>query len=79
MTRTIAAVPAVLALSLACSNQRPIGPSRSPFDPTPPVGNPPVFQERVFVGAGDIGWCGLPGAAATARLIDNIQIGRAHV
>ena len=27
---------------------------------------------RVFVGAGDIGWCGLPGAAATARLMDTI-------
>jgi 3',5'-cyclic AMP phosphodiesterase CpdA len=27
---------------------------------------------EVFVGAGDIGWCGSPGTAATGRLLDNI-------
>lgn len=72
MTRTIAAFPpAVLALCLACSSQRPIGPSGPPTDP--PV-HPPTspIQEQVFVGAGDIGWCGLPGAAATARLIEGM-------
>lgn len=38
----------------------------------------PVFQpsgtseEHVLVGAGDIGWCGSPGVAETARLLDRI-------
>ncbi|MGH9313039.1 MAG: metallophosphoesterase family protein [Vicinamibacterales bacterium] len=72
MPRTIAASLAVLAFSLACSNQRPIGPSGPLTDPIPPQTDPPILEERVLVGAGDIGWCGLPGAAATARLIEGI-------
>jgi hypothetical protein len=62
-----------LALSLACNGERPLLPSRPPADPVlPPPTGPNSFQEHTFVGAGDIGWCGLPGAAATARLIDGI-------
>jgi acid phosphatase type 7 len=73
MTRTIAAPLAVLALSLACSTDRPIGPSRRPSSPpAPSTADPPIVQERVLVGAGDIGWCGLPWAAETARLVDSI-------
>jgi calcineurin-like phosphoesterase family protein len=41
-----------------------------PTDPPPP---PPTGGSRVLVGAGDIGMCGSPGPAATARLIDGID------
>lgn len=42
----------------------PPGPGPSPT----PVPSPP----QVFVGAGDIGWCGSPGPEQTARLLDGI-------
>jgi Calcineurin-like phosphoesterase len=71
MNRLAAALAAVLVLSLACDSQRPIGPT-PPANPTSPTPTPPIFEERVFVGAGDIGWCGSPGAPATARLLDAI-------
>jgi hypothetical protein len=62
-----------LALSLACNGERPLLPSRPPADPVvPPPSGPNNFQEHTLVGAGDIGWCGLAGAAATANLIDAI-------
>lgn len=39
-----------------------------------PSGPPPVVGSgtAVLVGAGDVGWCGSPGVASTARLIDGI-------
>jgi len=40
--------------------------------PTGPGDGPPPASSQVFVGAGDIGWCGLDGAAATGRLLDGI-------
>lgn len=38
-----------------------------------PSGPPMGGEEHVLVGAGDIGWCGSPGPALTARLLDNIR------
>ncbi len=57
-------------------NGTPGGPTPSPTSTEPPLGtqdpvDPPATTE-VFVGAGDIGWCGLSGAAATGRLLDGI-------
>jgi acid phosphatase type 7 len=52
-----------------------------PGAPTPPTGAPtastgapapPVGPTGVLVGAGDIGFCGTPGAEATARLLDRL-------
>jgi hypothetical protein len=48
------------------------GESSSPSAPGP-TPNPPPVGERVLVGAGDIGECGLPGAEATGRLLDGIS------
>src|SRR5436190_21401278 len=52
----------------------PQGPtSPSPGGPpgtNPPPTPPPPSAPQVFVGAGDIGWCGSPGPEQTARLID---------
>jgi len=52
--------------------------SRSPTEPSRPVtrpdGQPSAFQQSaVFVGAGDIGWCGSDGTRATAALLDGIS------
>ena len=57
---------ALLALVVACSG------APGPTAPAPPPPSPPTAPE-VFVGAGDIGWCGLPGAAQTATLLDGIS------
>ena len=49
------------------------GPPTSPgpvLDPAPiPIAPAPP---EIFVGAGDIGWCGSPGVAATGRMLDGI-------
>jgi len=42
-----------------------------PPEPNPPPVPIPVTTE-VFVGAGDIGWCGSPGTPATGKLLDSI-------
>ena len=50
----------------------------SPTQPSPPDApriepRPPLFQQTaVFVGAGDIGWCGSTATAATAALLNGI-------
>jgi hypothetical protein len=65
---------AAFALLMACTGgPRPIGPDRptSP-EPGPSPVPPPSAGPEVFVGAGDIGWCGLPGAQLTAALLDGI-------
>ena len=63
----------VLALVCACgggSPMRPAGPDPSPSPPPPP---PPLMGGvETVVGAGDIGWCGVPGAEQTASLLDRI-------
>jgi calcineurin-like phosphoesterase family protein len=38
-------------------------------NPVPPVSFAPT---EIFVGAGDIGWCGSPGTALTGKLLDSI-------
>jgi calcineurin-like phosphoesterase family protein len=53
----------LVMLSLAYSCSGPTGP-----DPPPP----PPGPGEVFVGAGDIGWCGLEGSRLTAALLDGI-------
>jgi hypothetical protein len=40
--------------------------------PVPPVAPATPGTPQVFVGAGDIGWCGSPGMAQTARLMENL-------
>jgi len=48
------------------------GSSTSPAPPAPtPI--PPPVGDRVLVGAGDIGECGLAGAEATGKLLDGIS------
>ena len=63
MQRAVAryAGAAMLVGAAACGSS-PMGPG----DPPPPAG------PQTLVGAGDIGWCGLAGAAATGRLLDSI-------
>ena len=67
-TRTIASFGAVVALAIivGCSDtpSTPIGPS-----PPPP---PPPPQTATLTAVGDIGECGSPGVAQTARLVDGI-------
>lgn len=53
---------AMLVGAAACGSSPP-GPG--PVPPPPP-------GPQTLVGAGDIGWCGLAGAAATGRLLDGI-------
>ena len=52
----------------ACSTT----PERMPTGPTGPIGLVDPTDSAVFVGAGDIANCELPGAEATARLLDDI-------
>ena len=54
----------VLMLMLACAG--------STTSPSPPTLPPTPAGPEVLVGAGDIGWCGLPGAGLTASLLDDI-------
>jgi hypothetical protein len=48
---------------------RPADPAPTPIDDPPPLGT----GTAVLVGAGDVGECGSPGTAQTARLIQDIQ------
>jgi calcineurin-like phosphoesterase family protein len=57
----------VLMLCACGSNDSVVGPG-----PPPPPPPPPGLVETL-VGAGDIGWCGLQGAALTASLLDRIS------
>ena len=74
--------PVVLVACLAClqcggRSNTPTGPTAPPTNPLPP-GTPvppttvPPSAPQIFVGAGDIGWCGSPGPEQTARLVDTI-------
>ena len=67
MTRRFCA-GAVLVFASACGgDDAPV-----PTGPDPPRPGPPSGLVETFVGAGDIGWCGLPGAELTASLLDHI-------
>jgi hypothetical protein len=59
-----------LTLFLACGSS-PVPSAPSPPPPPPPP--PPVVADEVFVGAGDVGWCGPDGHPdLTAALLDRI-------
>ena len=59
----------LIVLTITCeSPSRPTPVTPEPPSPSPPNGG----EEYVLVGAGDIGWCGSPAPAATARLLDSI-------
>ena len=60
-------------LLLACGREAPTGPDQPPNPPPiPPPVTPPALDE-VFVGAGDIGWCGPDGRPSqTAALLDAV-------
>jgi hypothetical protein len=73
--RTFVAASLVTAALLAtqCGRHNPTSPSTT----NPPgLGTPPPVPipspPQIFVGAGDIGWCGSPGPDQTARLLDGI-------
>ena len=73
---TLVALVACLAFVRCGGTSTPTSPS--PQVPTPPVSPQPVppvvpSPPQTFVGAGDIGWCGSPGVALTARLLDAIS------
>jgi hypothetical protein len=59
--------PLVAVLSIACGS--------SPTTPSPrdDGGLPSPAQPATFLAAGDIGWCGLPGADLTARILDRVS------
>jgi hypothetical protein len=64
--RLAAAALATMGLVAACSSERPpTGPT--PFDPGP------RGATAVVAAVGDIGWCGSPGVAQTARVIEGID------
>ena len=66
-------VPLLICASVSCGGNE--AGSVNPAAPSPLLGlalsasAPPA----VLVGAGDIGWCGLPGAEQTAKLLDGIS------
>jgi len=73
--RVFAAVACVVCLNCGGGNS-PSGPTAPPTNTLPPGTAPPVptpvppSAPQVFVGAGDIGWCGSPGPEQTARLVE---------
>jgi hypothetical protein len=71
----------VCLVCLQCGSDSPTGPTTPPGPslppgpvepPTQPPPIPPTSSPVVFVGAGDIGWCGSAGLEATGRLLDGI-------
>jgi hypothetical protein len=80
IARSIISVGAVLfcLASLRCSNSTPTGPAPNPPGPAQPIppGTTPTIPipvpTQIFVGAGDIGWCGSPGTPETGKLLDSI-------
>lgn len=76
MLRSVALIAGLACLRCGGGNT-PTGPTAPPTSSAPPVApvlpTPvPTSAPQVFVGAGDIGWCGSPGPEQTARLIDTI-------
>ncbi|MGH7339166.1 MAG: metallophosphoesterase family protein [Candidatus Rokuibacteriota bacterium] len=67
MTRRVCA-GVVLVIASACGGSE----APAPTGPSPMPPGPPSGLVETFVGAGDIGWCGLPGAELTAALLDRI-------
>jgi hypothetical protein len=69
-------VVALLVMACACGGEPPNGPTSPsptpPPSPSPPPPPPVTGGIETLVGAGDIGWCGVPGAELTAGLLDQI-------
>jgi hypothetical protein len=70
-------IGACLAFAQCGGKQSPAQPTRPPTGTAPPGTTPipppvPPSAPQIFVGAGDIGWCGSPGPEQTARLVDSI-------
>jgi hypothetical protein len=62
-----------LVLLLACGREAPTAPDPPPGTPPGPPPVIPPAADEVFVGAGDIGWCGPDGRPnLTASLLDGI-------
>jgi hypothetical protein len=64
-------------LCVQCAGPTGPGPTAPPPGPAQPIPDPPpiptaIAPTEIFVGAGDIGWCGSPGVALTGRLLDGI-------
>ena len=79
MRTLIGLVAAAGLICMQCGGAGPTGPTVPPTTPGPdqPIPDPTpgpttIAPTAVFVGAGDIGWCGSPGAALTGRLLDGI-------
>jgi hypothetical protein len=68
-------------VGMQCGGGKPTAPTPNPnpsIEPPPgtvppPTPTPTPSVPRTFVGAGDIGWCGKPGADQTARLVESIN------
>jgi Calcineurin-like phosphoesterase len=72
MTR-VRVLAGALAVLIACGRTGPTSPGPPTPGPAPPPRPIPIpAGPEVFVGAGDIGWCGLAGADLTATLLDGI-------
>lgn len=70
-TRRMSLLPLVWLVASCGKGPAPVAPTP---EPAPVVLNiPPVASSGVLVGAGDIGFCGMPGAMATARLLDRFS------
>ena len=68
ITGRVALLPWVCLIVSCGGGPAPVAPTPSP---TPVVQTfVPAGSSGVLVGAGDIGWCGTPGAESTARLLD---------
>ena len=74
MTRVLPLVPTMAAMAIMSAMAAVIAVSRcggsTPSSPSPGPG--PSGPPAVLAGAGDIGLCGSPAAAATAQLLDRI-------
>ncbi len=79
MLPPVAMLACLVCLQCGGGGNTPTGPTPPPTSSAPP-GTPgpatpppaPPSAPQVFVGAGDIGWCGSPGPEQTARLVDTI-------
>jgi hypothetical protein len=79
VTTLIGVLAAAGWVCVQCGGPTAPGPTGPPISPGPgqPIPDPApiptvIGRTEIFVGAGDIGWCGSPGAALTGKLIDGI-------
>lgn len=70
MMQRLSAIALLLVLSACGTNQSPFAPTA--VEATRPLSRRELGSVATLVGAGDIGFCGLEGAALTASLLDQI-------